>query len=303
MESSFLPETKVLIFAFDDAYILGVMSSYIHVAFSNRVGGWLGVGNDSTYNHTDCLEKFPFPILAGERKLKIRAMAEQLDAHRKNRQSQHPQLTLTGMYNVLERLKSGEVLTPKEKTIHEQGLVSVLKQLHDELDLAVLDAYGWSDLAPQMQIVNGNCASDKPRADIKRELDETLLERLVALNSERAEEEKRGLVRWLRPEYQNPQGAGAAIPAASSQTEMDVDTDAETPVAVATKKQPWPKGDIDQVKAIIDVLATSKSPLDIEAIAAHFTSKGAWKKRVPAILEMLVVVGKVRMDGEKYGLS
>ncbi len=31
-----------------------------------------------------------------------------------------------------------------------------------------------------------------------------LLTRLVALNHERAAEEKRGLIRWLRPDYQNP---------------------------------------------------------------------------------------------------
>ena len=63
------------------------------------------------------------------------------------------------MYNVLEKLKSAEPLNDKEKIIHEQGLVSVLKSLHDEIDLAVLDAYGWSDLAGLMQVVNGNAQS------------------------------------------------------------------------------------------------------------------------------------------------
>ncbi len=50
------------------------------------------------------------------------------------------------MYNVLEKLRSGETLTAKEKQIHDQGLVTVLRQIHDELDEAVLEAYGWSDL-------------------------------------------------------------------------------------------------------------------------------------------------------------
>ena len=77
-------------------------------------------------------------------------------------------------------MRSCEELTDKEKQIHEKGLVSVLKQIHDELDAAVFDAYGWPhDLT-----------------------DEEILERLVALNHERAEEEKRGLIRWLRPEFQ-----------------------------------------------------------------------------------------------------
>jgi hypothetical protein len=48
-------------------------------------------------------------------------------------------------YNVLEKLRSGEPLTAKEKQIHDQGLVTVLRQIHDELDEAVLEAYGWED--------------------------------------------------------------------------------------------------------------------------------------------------------------
>ncbi len=73
-------------------------------------------------------------------------------------------------------------MTTKERQIHEQGLVSVLKQIHDELDAAVFDAYGWPH-------------------DLD---DEEILQRLVDLNYERAAEEARGLIRWLRPEFQNP---------------------------------------------------------------------------------------------------
>ena len=62
----------------------------------------------------------------------------------------HPTLTMTGMYNVLEQLRRGEALSAKEREIHEQGLVAVLAQLHDELDAAVLDAYNWQDLAPAL---------------------------------------------------------------------------------------------------------------------------------------------------------
>ena len=47
---------------------------------------------------------------------------------------------------LLQALREGRPLTVKEKTIHSTGLVGVLKTLHDELDAAVLAAYGWSDL-------------------------------------------------------------------------------------------------------------------------------------------------------------
>lgn len=74
---------------------------------------------------------------------------------------------MTGMYNVLEKLRSGEPLTAKERKIHEGGLVSVLKQIHEGLDAAVFEAYGWPGTLS----------------------DEEILERLVALNHERADED------------------------------------------------------------------------------------------------------------------
>jgi hypothetical protein len=98
-----------------------------------------------------------------------------------------PGLTLTGMYSVLEKLRAGEALNAKEKQIHDEGLVSVLRQLHDDLDAAVFAAYGWPATLTDAEI----------------------LVRVVALNAERAKEEAAGLVRWLRPEYQNPDGAQA----------------------------------------------------------------------------------------------
>ena len=107
------------------------------------------------------------------------------------------ELTLTGLYNVLQKVGAGDTaLTAKEKAIHEKGLVGVLRQLHEELAAAVLDAYGWRDLIGQI----GS--------------DETLLERLVAPNAARAVEEAQGTIRWLRPEFQSPDSAAELVEAA-----------------------------------------------------------------------------------------
>ncbi len=57
--------------------------------------------------------------------------------------------------NVLEKLRSGESLTAKEKQIHDQGLITVLRQIHDDLDEAVLEAYGWQDLAANASNCSG----------------------------------------------------------------------------------------------------------------------------------------------------
>src|SRR3546814_6309072 len=95
---------------------------------------------------------------------------------------------MTGLYNVLEKVRAGAALTDAEKDVYEAGLVGVLRQIHADLDAAVAEAYGWpADLA-----------------------DEEILERLVALNHARAAEERAGRVRWLRPEFQAPKEAVAA---------------------------------------------------------------------------------------------
>ena len=253
------------------------------------------MGNDPRYNKSRCFETFPIPVATEAQRVRIRELAEQLDAHRKRQQAQHPDLTLTGMYNVLEKLKAGEALNAKDKVIHEQGLVSVLKQLHDELDLAVLEAYGWSDLAPLMQVVNGNAvpgadATLATREEAKRALDDALLERLVALNTERAAEEKRGLVRWLRPEFQHPEKAVAPTP---RQIEIP---GAETEVAEIPKgeKLPWPKELPEQVRLVAQALSVARTPLSVEALAERFTGKGPWKKRLPQLVETLVSLGRAR---------
>ncbi len=86
---------------------------------------------------------------------------------------------MTGMYNVLEKLRAGEALSDKEKLVHAQGLVSVLGELHDELDCAVFAAYGWDDLAATLVGLPGATTplADKPEA--QAEAEEQLLGRLV----------------------------------------------------------------------------------------------------------------------------
>ncbi len=293
-----LPETKVLILAFDDGYHLGVLSSRAHTAFARLAGGWHGVGNDLTYNHSECLDKFPFPASTDAQAARIRTLAEDLDAHRKRQQVAHDGLTLTGMYNVLGKLRTGAPLDPKERTIHEQGLVSILKQLHDELDLAVLDAYGWQDLAPLMEAANGNApaaaAGAANRDEASRALDEALLERLVALNAERAAEERRGLVRWLRPDFQQ---LAAAAPAAAQE---EIDLGEVRPPAPVAERRPWPKDLTQQVHAVTAALAAAGAPVTEAELAARFTARGNWRRRLGNILEMLVTLGRARQEEGRF---
>jgi len=231
---------------------------------------------------------------------RIAQLAEQIDAHRKRQKAAHPGLTLTGMYNVLESLRqldAGLDTTPlnaKEKTIHEHGLVSILRELHDALDAAVLAAYGWSDLAPALVGAPGGTTplADKPAAQAAAE--EELLTRLVALNAQRAREEAQGHIRWLRPEFQAP-NAGQA-PATQGELETDQE---QTPAAAPSAKTPWPKTLPEQVQALRAAIASTGAPLGVEAIASRF--KGAKRERVAEVLETLVALGQLRREGEVYG--
>ena len=282
LDASIAPDNMVICIALADAYALGVLSSQVHVVWALAAGSRLGVGNDPRYNKTRCFDPFPFPAASPEQKTRIAALAEQLDTHRKRQQAAHPDLTLTGMYNVLAKLRSGEPLTAKDKTIHETGLVAVLRQLHDELDTAVLAAYGWSDLAPT--------ATD------------ALLDRLVALNAERSREEATGHIRWLRPDFQNPN------PTVNRKNEPNLKSptaaQADTTPAKPTEKRPWPPSLPEQVAAIAQVLAESPLALSEPEIASRFTGKGPRKKRLPQLLETLVALGRARMsDDGRYGAS
>jgi len=266
LASQCLADHKVYAVASDDALVLGVLSSSVHGVWALAAGGRLGVGNDPTWTNTTCFLPFPFPQCSKHQTDRIRALAEELDAHRKRQQAAHPDLTITGMYNVLEKLRSGEALTAKEKVIHEQGLVSVLKKLHDDLDAAVFDAYGW------------------PR-DLT---DEQILERLVALNAERAAEERRGLVRWLRPEFQNPQGKNAAKAATQTSlpaTKIEAPAEAVVPVAAAA----WPKKLAEQIAAVRDLVAKGTSAWAVADVCAAF--KGAKRADVEDVLESLAALG------------
>lgn len=82
------------------------------------------------------------------------------------------------MYNVLEKLRAGVYLDTKEQAVHDQGPVN------DELDALVQAAYSGEGTLSNQDV----------------------LLRLTELNAMREQEELQGLIRHLRPEYQDPRG-------------------------------------------------------------------------------------------------
>ena len=286
LDASILPDDKLIAIALDDAVALGILSSNLHIQWALATGGTLE--DRPVYSKSTCFDTFPFPDedtgLTPALRDKIGQLAEQIDAHRKKvlaPESGNTGLTLTGLYNVLAALREGRALSAKEKTIHTQGLVGVLRELHDELDAAVLQAYGLSTDADT----------------------DAILFKLVALNAERAQEEAQGKVRWLRPDFQNPQSPQITQNSVQKQEQLVTEDDASeadsSPEKSLSKtekasQQLWPATLPEQVRAVAEVVASSATALDVDAVAAHFKGRGPWKKSLPTLLQTLEALGRVR---------
>ncbi len=317
LDASILPDNKLIAIALEDAFSLGVLSSRLHEIWALACGSTLE--DRPVYVKTTCFETFPFPDedtgLTPALRERIGHLAEQIDAHRKRvlapapsaltpalsqREREQdpspspspspapPPLTLTGLYNVLAALRDGRALSAKEKAIHTHGLVGVLRELHDELDAAVLAAYGLAAAAST----------------------DDILAHLVQLNAQRALEEAQGRVRWLRPAFQNPQKSTQKqeLPAQEQQALEGVlegqnplsqaeQTDPEGAPATApapTAQHPWPATLPAQVRAVAEALARSPAPLTLAALESCFKGRGPWKKGLPTLLQTLEALGRAQ---------
>jgi hypothetical protein len=306
LDTTTLADNMLTCIASDDPAVLAVLCSSIHEIWALRAGGTLE--DRPRYTKARCFDPFPFPALEeGSLKQRIRDLGERLDAHRKRQQELHPGLTLTGMYNVLEKLRAGETLNAKEKQIHDQGLVTLLRQIHDELDEAVLEAYGWSDLkeAPHSCGAGESAAPEKREAlpsdtpsTPRQECRDSLLTRLVALNHERAAEEKRGLIRWLRPDYQNKtaETSDGHRPTLQQTTLPGTEAQSSSPSSTIHNPQStiaWPARLPDQVTLIRQLLTTDPTATP-EQLSNRCGRKNAKRtEQIEGILETLKGLGQL----------
>ncbi|MCI5042298.1 MAG: class I SAM-dependent DNA methyltransferase [Donghicola eburneus] len=254
-----LIDGSIIAFCFSESSALAILSSRIHLIWTLATSGTLE--DRPRYHLSHSFDPFPFPDLTDGQSARLRTLGEELDAHRKRQQAAHPKLTLTQMYNVLEKLRAGETIEGKDREFYDQGLIGILKDLHDQIDAAVAEAYGWPvDLS-----------------------DEDILFRLVALNKERAEEEARGHIRWLRPDYQNPEGRVAAK---GKTKDMDLG------VTAKVEKAPWPKTLPDQIAAVREAL-TEMGEATPDQIARRFMR--ARTNSVQPLLESLAALGQAEL--------
>jgi len=135
-------------------------------------------------------------------------------------------------------------------------------------------------------------------AKFRREFDAEILTRLVALNAERAEEEKNGKVRWLRPDYQT-RNAKSGIGNEQSKLALPVGEQPANIINPSLKvvaKLPWPKSLTERVQAIESALKSS--PGTPAQLAKRFSR--AKEEDVAEILETLATLGRITKSGDVY---
>ena len=94
---------------------------------------------------------------------------------------------------------------------------------------------------------------------------------MVALNAQRAQEVKAGLIRWLRPEFQNPVAATAlqnsehiapVFAAQQADLALNIPT-AATAGASRPGVQAWPGALPEQMRAVAQLLASATTVLTL----------------------------------------
>jgi hypothetical protein len=186
LDTVVLPDSKVLAIAFDDLFHFGVLQSRIHEMWSLATCGWHGVGNDATYNPTECFETFPFPVPTNEQRTAIESAARALNELRENwlnppEWTREELLEFPGTVGgpwdryidpatVTDRgaFKVGTVRYPrivardtecasrlKDRTLTKlyNARPAWLAACHAKLDAAVAAAYGWNPNLPDEQVL------------------------------------------------------------------------------------------------------------------------------------------------------
>lgn len=259
-----LPDNKLIVVASSDPFVLGVLSSAAHGRWYAANAAKIGVYDaDAVYVKGDCFDPFPFPDADAASRGLIGALAEELDELRKGVLARHDFLTMTRLYNVRGRIVAGDPLSEAERAVHDAGRVMIIHELHERLDRAVAEAYGWpAGLTAEAQV-----------------------ERLLALNAERRIEETRGQVRWLRPEHQR---AKAPLTAGPSQGRADL---ALGPVLPELPTRPDALA-----SALLSALRDEGRPVDPQHLVRRFrTGRGARARRqIEQTLAILSVAGSVR---------
>jgi hypothetical protein len=181
--TNFIVNDKIVAFAFDNFFMFGVLQSRVHEVWARILSGTLG--DTLQYTPSLCFENFPAPQSTAT----IEMMSQAYYEFRTSLMNEYRE-GLTVIYNRFH--------DPDERS----NAIGELRRLHDAMDRAVLDAYGWTDIRPTCEFEleweddeaeNGRRRRKPWRYRWPEPVRDEVLARLLALNAQRAEEERLAL--------------------------------------------------------------------------------------------------------------
>ena len=177
---SFLPpglvyDQSLYVFSICDFARFAVMQSRIHEVWARMFG--TSIKDDLTYTGTSCFNNFPFPRESGHLEEVGKAYNEARCLAMKSLN-----LGLTPLGNLLNSSDS-----------HSATVVK-LRDMHADMDKAVLEAYGWHDIEPGYEysgdFENEDGSPGDVRLNFTEEVRDEILRRLLALHAERLKAEQ-----------------------------------------------------------------------------------------------------------------
>lgn len=185
----------VYVFTTDRWDLYAIVQSTLHEVWARKYSGALK--QDLRYSPSKCFDTFPFP--PGLWQTANPDLAETGEHYHEHRRSLMRQLWLglTDIYNLFHRrdltpehVAKVSKKSPEEAEAGYQGILD-LRKLHRQLDNAIRDAYGWSnlDLGHDFHEVETLAENDRVRYTISPAARKEILKRLLALNHQRAAEQ------------------------------------------------------------------------------------------------------------------
>jgi hypothetical protein len=185
LPSQVVPSHGLAVFALDSNAAFAILQSRAHETWARFFGSSLG--DALRYTPSDCFETFPYP--------ENFETDERLETIGKEYYEFRAQLMIAndeGLTKTYNRFHDPNERSPE---------IRKLRELHDAMDRAVLDAYGWTDLVPRCEFLLDYEEDADDEDDTSRrkkpwryrwpdDFRDEVLARLLDLNKWRAEQER-----------------------------------------------------------------------------------------------------------------
>jgi hypothetical protein len=213
LSSGMVYSEQLIVFSLEAYSAFSTLQSRIHEIWARFFGS--SMKDDLRYTPSDCFETFPFPP-NWETNPTLETIGKAYYEFRADLMVRHNE-GLTATYN---RFHDPDEINPD---------ILKLRELHAQMDRAVLDAYGWTDIPTDCEFLldyededeEGTSKRKKPwRYRWPEEVHDEVLARLLKLNQERAEAEKLGSKPKRRKEPAKSVTTNSKLPPAQKQLDL-----------------------------------------------------------------------------------